>query len=86
MHPEEVAGEEKMNSYGLKLCCGNPADSTLSLGYMLYGGVFDRFPNLKLCVLHGGGFFPYHLGRSDQGFDIRAGPRTASEIVSQRVS
>ena len=76
MHPEEVAGEEKMNSYGLKLVCGNPADSTLSLGYMLYGGVFDRFPNLKLCVLHGGGFFPYHLGRFDQGFDIRAGPRT----------
>ena len=38
----------------------------------MYGGVFDRFPNLKLCVLHGGGFFPYHLGRFDQGFAVAA--------------
>ena len=74
MHPEDVAGADKMNAYGLKLICGNPADSSLALGYMTYSGVFDRFPQLKLCVLHGGGFFPYHIGRFDQGFDLRAGP------------
>ena len=75
MHPEDVAGADRMGPYGLKLICGNPADSALSLGYMTYSGVFDRFPNLKLCVLHGGGFFPYHLGRFDQGFHVRSGPR-----------
>jgi aminocarboxymuconate-semialdehyde decarboxylase len=75
MHPEDVAGAERMNPYGLKLICGNPADSALSLGYMTYSGVFDRFPNLKLCVLHGGGFFPYHLGRFDQGWQVRSGAR-----------
>jgi len=75
MHPEDVAGAERMGPYGLKLICGNPADSALSLGYMTYSGVFDRFPNLKLCVLHGGGFFPYHLGRFDQGFHVRGGAR-----------
>src|SRR5437667_368340 len=63
MHPEDVAGADKMNPYGLKLICGNPADSALCLGYMTYSGVFDRFPDLKLCVLHGGGLFPYHLAR-----------------------
>ena len=57
--------------------CGNPADSTLSVGLMIYSGVFDRFPNLKLCVLHGGGFLPYHLGRFDQGFAVRRGSRAA---------
>lgn len=77
MHPESVAGVEKMGPYGFRLICGNPADSTLSLGYMTYSGVFDRFPNLKLCVLHGGGFFPYHLGRFDQGFAVRSGARAA---------
>lgn len=77
MHPETVAGVEKMGPYGFRLICGNPADSTLSLGYMTYSGVFDRFPNLKLCVLHGGGFFPYHLGRFDQGFAVRSGARAA---------
>jgi aminocarboxymuconate-semialdehyde decarboxylase len=75
MHPEDVAGADRMGPYGLRLICGNPADSALSLGYMTYSGVFDRFPNLKLCVLHGGGFFPYHLGRFDQGFHVRAGAR-----------
>jgi aminocarboxymuconate-semialdehyde decarboxylase len=75
MHPEDVAGSDKMGPYGLRLICGNPADSALSLGFMTYSGVFDRFPNLKICVLHGGGFFPYHLGRFDQGWAVRSGPR-----------
>ncbi len=77
MHAEDVAGSDRMEGYGLRLICGNPADSALSLGYMTYSGVFDRFPNLKLCVLHGGGFFPYHLGRFDQGHAVRSGSRAA---------
>ena len=77
MHPEDVAGGERMGPFGLRTICGNPADSTLSIGFMVYGGVFDRFPNLKLCVLHGGGFFPYHLGRFDQGFAVRRGGRSS---------
>jgi len=81
MHPEDVAGSERMEPYGLRLICGNPADSTLSIGYLAYSGVFDRFPNLKLCVLHGGGFFPYHLGRFDQGFAVRSGSRAAQSSL-----
>ena len=73
MHPEDVAGAERMGTYGLHLICGNPADTALSLCYFAYSGVFDRFPNLKICVLHGGGFFPYHLGRFDQGYGSRPG-------------
>ena len=77
MHPEDVAGSDKMGPYGLRLICGNPADSALSMAFMLYSGLFDRFPNLKLCVLHGGGFFPYNLGRLDQGWAVRSGARAA---------
>ncbi len=77
MHPEDVAGSERMEGYGLRLICGNPADSALCLGYMTYSGVFDRFLKLKFCVLHGGGFLPYHLGRFDQGFAVRSGSRAA---------
>lgn len=80
MHPEDVAGSERMESYGLRLICGNPADSTLSLGYITYGGVFDRFPRLKLCVLHGGGFFAFQLGRFDHGFTLRFGPRSVQSL------
>ena len=73
MHPEWVAGSDRMGAYGLRTVCGNPADTTLSVGYMIYSGVFDRFPNLKLALLHGGGFFPYHLGRFDNGFRSGSG-------------
>ena len=68
MHPEHIAGAERMTEFGLNAVCGNPADSTLSLGYMFYSGLFDRFPNLKICALHGGGFLPFHLGRFDKEF------------------
>jgi aminocarboxymuconate-semialdehyde decarboxylase len=68
MHPNDVAGAERYTQYGLLTVCGNPADSSLSIGHLVYGGVFDRFPNLKVCVFHGGGFFPYHLGRFDRNF------------------
>jgi aminocarboxymuconate-semialdehyde decarboxylase len=73
MHPEWIAGGDKMGAYGLRTVCGNPADTTLSVGYMIYSGVFDRFPNLKLALLHGGGFFPYHLGRFDRGLTSGTG-------------
>lgn len=68
MHPDNPAGTELMGSFGLRLVCGNPADTTLSLGLMIYGGVFDRFPKLKICTCHGGGFFPYHVSRFDQEY------------------
>ena len=77
VHPEHIAGAERMTEYGLNAVCGNPADSTLCLGYMLYSGVFDRFPKLKICALHGGGFLPYHLGRFDKEFETGKGVRPA---------
>jgi aminocarboxymuconate-semialdehyde decarboxylase len=73
MHPEWVAGADKMAPYSLRNICGNPADTTLSVAYMMYTGIFDRFPNLKLALLHGGGYIPYHLGRLDQGKTAASG-------------
>src|SRR6266478_4202782 len=63
MHPDNPAGTELMGSFGLRLVCGNPADTTLSLGILIYSGVFDRFPNLKLCTCHGGGFLSSGIDR-----------------------
>ena len=76
MHPEWVAGADKMEPYSLRNICGNPADTTLSVAYMMYSGVFDRFPKLKLGLLHGGGYIPYHLGRLDQGMTGASGSAT----------
>jgi aminocarboxymuconate-semialdehyde decarboxylase len=78
IHPEHIAGAERMTEFGLNAVCGNPADSTLCLGYMR--GVFDRFPNLKICALHGGGFLPYHMGRFDKEFETGKTVRAAQAI------
>jgi aminocarboxymuconate-semialdehyde decarboxylase len=85
MHPDSILGSDKMGAYSLRTVCGNPADTTLSVGFMIYSGVFDRFPKLKLGLLHGGGFFPYHLGRFDQGFKRSGGrePFPASQPPSR---
>ena len=83
MHPEWVAGSDKMGGYGLRTVCGNPADTTLSVGYIIYSGVFDRFPKLKLALLHGGGFFPYHLGRFDRGLTSGTGAGPSRIPASQ---
>lgn len=83
MHPEWIAGSDKMGRYGLRTVCGNPADTTLSVGYMIYSGIFDRFPRLKLALLHGGGFFPYHLGRFDRGLTSGTGAGASQIPASQ---
>jgi len=50
---------------GLGNVIGNPLETTLFLSRMIFDGTLDRFPNLKVCAAHGGGYFPSYLGRSE---------------------
>jgi aminocarboxymuconate-semialdehyde decarboxylase len=50
---------------GLGNIVGNPLETTVFLSHMIFEGVFDRFPELKICAAHGGGYLPSYLGRSD---------------------
>ncbi|MGH3240631.1 MAG: amidohydrolase family protein, partial [Spirillospora sp.] len=50
----------------------NPAQSTAVVAAMILAGVLDRFPGLRLCVVHGGGFLPYQAGRLDAIARLRA--------------
>jgi aminocarboxymuconate-semialdehyde decarboxylase len=52
---------------GLGNVIGNPLETTLFLSRMIMDGTLDRFPRLKLCAAHGGGFLPSYIGRSDVG-------------------
>ena len=65
---------------------GNPADSTLAIASLIFGGVADRHPDLVFCFVHGGGFAPYQIGRWDRGWRLRedlhaALPRPPSEYL-----
>ena len=46
---------------------GNPLDTTLALSHLIFEGTLDRFPGLKICAAHGGGYLPSYAPRSDHG-------------------
>jgi aminocarboxymuconate-semialdehyde decarboxylase len=46
---------------------GNPLETTIALSHLIFEGTLDRFPALKICAVHGGGFLPSYAGRSDHG-------------------
>ncbi|MBN1236850.1 MAG: amidohydrolase family protein, partial [Gammaproteobacteria bacterium] len=74
---------------GLDNVVGNPLETTVFLSRMIFDGALDRFPRLKLCAAHGGGFLPSYLGRSDyacerDGVDC-ANRRKPSEYLTDQV-
>ncbi len=70
VHPINPIGSERMSSYYLSPLVGNPCETTLAISSLIFGGILDEFPKLKVCFAHGGGFFPYQIGRLDQGFFV----------------
>ena len=46
---------------------GNPLETTIALSHLIFEGTLDRFPGLKLCAAHGGGYLPSYSARSDHG-------------------
>ena len=71
VHPWEMMGQEKMQKYWLPWLVGMPAETSLAICSMIFGGVFERLPNLKVAFAHGGGSFPSTIGRIEHGFDCR---------------
>jgi aminocarboxymuconate-semialdehyde decarboxylase len=46
---------------------GNPLETTIALSHLIFEGTLDRFPGLKICAAHGGGYLPSYMSRSDHG-------------------
>lgn len=65
---------------------GNPAETTVALSRIIFGGVFDRFPGLRICAAHGGGYFPHYLGRADHAYAVRPESRTMARPPSEYVN
>lgn len=68
VHPYASLAGRGVSRYNLSNTVGNPAESTVAVGHLIFGGVLERHPGLQLCVVHGGGFAPYQLGRWDHAF------------------
>lgn len=71
IHPWQMAGADRMKSYFGEWLVGMPAETTLAVTSMIFGGIFDRFPKLKVMFTHAGGSFPFTLGRISHGWKAR---------------
>ncbi|MCP3902604.1 MAG: amidohydrolase [Planctomycetes bacterium] len=86
VHPWDMMGKERMPKYWLPWLVGMPAETSLAICSMIFGGVFERYPALRVAFAHGGGSFPHTIGRVEHGFDVRPDLCAVDNDVSPRAS
>lgn len=77
VHPWAVLGVERQPRYFFPWLVGMPAETSLAIGSLIFGGVLERLPTLRLCFAHGGGSFPFLLGRWERGHAVAPACREA---------
>ena len=71
VHPWNMMGEKNITKYWLPWLVGMPAETTRALCSMIFGGIFERLPGLRVNFAHAGGAFLFTLGRIQHGFECR---------------
>jgi aminocarboxymuconate-semialdehyde decarboxylase len=95
MHPQAAAGTTQnprlQGKGGLGNTIGNPLETTVFLSHLIFEGTLDRFPGLKICAAHAGGYLPSYTGRSDalcgrgSGADCKALKKKPSEYFRREL-
>jgi aminocarboxymuconate-semialdehyde decarboxylase len=84
VHPWEMIGKDRMTRYWLPWLVGMPAEVSLAICSLIFGGVLERLPSLRIAFAHGGGAFPATIGRITRGFDARPDLCAVDNKVSPR--
>ncbi len=71
VHPWDMMGAASMPKYWMPWLVGMPAEQSRAACALIFGGVLERHPKLRVAFAHGGGSFPYTLGRIEHGFNMR---------------
>jgi aminocarboxymuconate-semialdehyde decarboxylase len=71
VHPWDMMAKERMRQYWLGWLVGMPAETCLAICALIFGGVLERLPRLRVAFAHGGGSFPGTVGRIEHGFQVR---------------
>ncbi|MBS0639296.1 MAG: amidohydrolase family protein [Acetobacteraceae bacterium] len=72
IHPAGFTEPRRFGRYYFNNIIGNPLDTTLALHHLIFAGVLERYPNLKIVAAHGGGYLPAYAGRADHGWGARS--------------
>ncbi len=86
LHPQNWGEMRRLRDYHLWNLVGFPTETALAAARLIVGGVFERCPDLTVILAHGGGYFPYQIGRLDHGYRVRPElrdrlPRRPSEYL-----
>jgi aminocarboxymuconate-semialdehyde decarboxylase len=76
IHPMGCTLGTRLDRFYLGNVIGNPAETTVALSHLVFSGVFERHPSLKVVAAHGGGYLPYYFARSDHAYAVRPESRT----------
>ena len=71
VHPWNIMGKNQMEKYWLPWLVGMPAETSRAICSMIFSGIFEKLPNLRVAFAHGGGSFPATIGRIQHGYDSR---------------
>lgn len=82
VHPARGRANPFLTKYHLKNLIGNPLETTVALASLIFGGVLDRLPDLKLCFAHGGGYGCLGIARMDHGATVRAETQGIAKLPS----
>ena len=83
IHPLGCTFGDRLNRYYFANVIGNPLETTVCLSHLIFGGVLDRYPRLRILAAHGGGYLPHYIGRSDHVFEVRPEARTMKRPPSE---
>jgi aminocarboxymuconate-semialdehyde decarboxylase len=71
LHPFGCTLDERLDRFYLSNIVGQPVENAVALSHLIFSGVLDRHPGLKVLAAHGGGYLPTYLGRADHGWRVR---------------
>lgn len=71
LHPFGCSLDERLDRFYLSNTVGQPTENAVALSHLIFAGVLDRHPGLKLVAAHGGGYLPFAIGRSDRAWRVR---------------
>lgn len=70
IHPWETMAQDRTPRHNFLYTIGMPSETALAGASLIWSGIMEKCPNLKVCLAHGGGSFPYILPRLDQGWEV----------------